>query len=66
MLGEGGIALSKLEHAIREFQAREDRRVDLKVLREVIDELKCDLFFHEWAAQKYVVRPVDLLKRDRS
>jgi hypothetical protein len=66
MLGEGGTALSKLLDAIREFQAREDRRVDLKGLREVIDGLKYELFFQEWTAQKYRVRAIDLLDRDRS
>jgi hypothetical protein len=40
MLGEGGSALSKLEAAVREFQAREDRRVDPKRLRAVIDGLE--------------------------
>ena len=40
MLGEGGTALSKLLEAIREFQAREDRRVDLKGLRVGIDALE--------------------------
>ena len=39
MLGEGGTPLSKLKAAVREFQAREDRRVDLKDLRGVIDAL---------------------------
>jgi hypothetical protein len=39
MLGEGGKPLSELEVAVREFQAREDRRVDLKGLRVVIDTL---------------------------
>src|SRR5260370_1305966 len=40
MQGEGGTSLSKLEAAIREFQAREDRRVDLKGLRAGIDALE--------------------------
>jgi hypothetical protein len=40
MLGEGGKPLSELEAAVREFQAREDRRVDLKGLRVVIDALE--------------------------
>ena len=40
MLGEGGTALSKLLEAIREFQARGDRRVDLKGLRAGIDALE--------------------------
>jgi uncharacterized protein DUF222/HNH endonuclease len=42
MLGEGGTALSNLEAAVREFQAREDRRVDLKGLRTVIDAIECE------------------------
>jgi hypothetical protein len=40
MLGEGGTPLSHLEAAVREFQAREDRRVDPKGLRAVIDALE--------------------------
>ena len=40
MLGEGGTTLAKLLEAIREFQAREDRRVDLKRLRVGIDALE--------------------------
>jgi hypothetical protein len=40
MLGEGGTPLSHLQAAVREFQAREDRRVDLKGLRAVIDALE--------------------------
>ena len=40
MLGEGGTPLAKLLDAIREFQAREDRRVDLKGLRAGIDSLE--------------------------
>ena len=35
--------LAKLEAASREFQARDERRVDLKGLRAVIDALKEDL-----------------------
>ena len=66
MLGEGGTPLDKLLEAIREFQAREDRSVDLKGLREVIDALKYHLFFLEWTAQNRVVRAADLLERDRS
>src|ERR1700731_2478797 len=42
MSGEGGIPLSKLKAAVREFQAREHRRVDSKGLREVIDALECE------------------------
>ena len=40
MLGEGGTPLSNLEAAVREFQAREDRCVDPKGLRAVIDALE--------------------------
>ena len=40
MVGKGGTPLSKLEAAIREFLSREERRVDLKRLRAVIDDLK--------------------------
>src|SRR5450759_3871540 len=40
MSGVGGTALSKLQAAIREFQAREERRVDPKGLRGVIDALE--------------------------
>src|SRR5260370_40724368 len=39
MLGEGGTPLAKLRVAVREFQAREERRVDPKELRAVIDVL---------------------------
>src|SRR5467141_589016 len=42
MLGEGGTPLSRLLLAIREFQAREDRRVDLKGLRAGIDALEAE------------------------
>ena len=40
MLGEGGTPLSRLQAAVREFQAREERRVDPKTLRGVIDALE--------------------------
>jgi hypothetical protein len=40
MSGVGGTALSKLQAAVREFQAREDRHVDNKELRSVIDSLE--------------------------
>src|SRR6266702_8089955 len=40
MLGEGGTPLSRLQAAVREFQAREARRVDPKGLRGVIDALE--------------------------
>src|SRR3984893_12008290 len=39
MVGEGGTPLSELTAPVREFQARQDRRVDPKGLREVIDAL---------------------------
>jgi hypothetical protein len=46
MLGEGGIPLQEpiadLEEAVRKFQAREDRRVDPKRLRTVMDALECE------------------------
>src|ERR1700674_4847831 len=42
MLGEGGTPLSRLRAAVREFQAREDRQVDLAEFREVIDGLEGD------------------------
>src|SRR6202521_3322844 len=42
MLGEGGTPLSHLQAAIREFQARDDRRVNLKGLRAAIDALECE------------------------
>src|SRR5258706_6213709 len=40
MLGEGGTPLDKLRAAVREFQAREERRVDPKELRVVLDALE--------------------------
>ena len=40
MSGVGGTPLSKLQAAVREFQAREERRVDSKGLRAVIDALE--------------------------
>jgi hypothetical protein len=43
MSGEGGTPLAKLQAAIREFQAREVRRVDPKEFRAAIDALKHDL-----------------------
>ena len=42
MLGEGGTALAELEEAVHKFQAREDRRVDLKGLRVVTDALEAE------------------------
>jgi hypothetical protein len=67
MLGEGGSALEKFEAAYREFQAREDRRVDLKGLREVIDALKVELASD--AVRTHLVhqhRPADSNERDGS
>jgi len=46
MSGEGGTTLSEVKEVVREFQAREDRRVDLKELRTVIDALE-----YEFAAE---------------
>ncbi len=40
MLGEGGTPLSKLQVAVREFQGREERRVDPRDLRVIIDALE--------------------------
>src|ERR1700716_2165979 len=40
MLGEGGTALSRLQAAVREFQAREELPVDNQELRAVIDALE--------------------------
>jgi len=51
MLGEGGTALSKLEVAVREFQAR-DERVDLKEFRAVIDALEGEFSIEARMAQK--------------
>jgi hypothetical protein len=42
MLGEGGTPLSKLQAAAREFLARDEREVDLKEYRAVIDGLDGD------------------------
>ena len=52
MLGEGGTPLSKLKAAVREFQAREDRTVDLKEFRGVIDALEGDFSTSARDAQK--------------
>ncbi len=40
MLGEGGTALSRLQAAVREFQVREERQVDPRDLRVIIDALE--------------------------
>src|SRR4029077_13763588 len=42
MLGEGGTALSEFEEAARKFLARDDRRVDPRRYRAVIDSLDGD------------------------
>ncbi|MEO8744402.1 MAG: hypothetical protein ABI455_03865, partial [Candidatus Dormiibacterota bacterium] len=39
-MGEGGTPLQRLEEAVREFQARDERRVDAKGLRSAIDALE--------------------------
>src|SRR5216684_1461825 len=52
MLGEGGTPLSKLLGAIRDFQAREERRVDLKDLRGAIDALEGEFASEARVAQK--------------
>ena len=51
MLGEGGTPLSKLEAAVREFQAR-DERVDLKDFRAVIDALEGEFSTEARLAQR--------------
>ena len=51
MQGEGGTALSKLEAAVREFRAR-DERVDLKGFRAVIDELEGEFSIEAREAEK--------------
>lgn len=63
-MGEGGTDLENLEAAIRVFLDREDRSVDLKGLRGVIDGLKYELFFQEWTSQSRGVRA--RFERDRS
>src|SRR5713226_3286289 len=52
MLGERGAPLSKLQAAAREFQARDDRRVDPKGLRAVIDALEGEFATEARDAQK--------------
>ena len=42
MLGEGGTTLSDLETAVRAYLARDQRGVDLKRYRAVIDALEGD------------------------
>ncbi len=52
MLGVGGTPFSRLQEAIREFQAREDRRVDLKDLRTVIDLLEAEFAIEACAVKR--------------
>src|SRR5260370_42505842 len=53
MQGEGGTSLSKLEAAIREVLAREERRgIDLKRYRGIIDALDGDFAAEAREAQK--------------
>jgi Domain of unknown function (DUF222) len=52
MSWEGVSALSKLQAAVREFQAREDRQVDLAEYRDVIDALEGDFSTTARDAQK--------------
>src|SRR3989441_2044259 len=52
MVGEGGTPLSKLQAAVREFQVRDDRRVDPKGLRAVIDALEGEFATEVRHAQK--------------
>jgi hypothetical protein len=53
MLGEGGTPLEKLEAAVREFQAREDRQVDNARFRAVIDGLEGEFSANARNSQKY-------------
>jgi hypothetical protein len=43
MLGEGGTPLSKLQAAVRKFLDRDERQVDMKEYRAIIDALKAEL-----------------------
>jgi len=52
MLGEGGTSLSKLKAAVRAFQAREERQVDNKELRDVIDALEGEFSTNARNSQK--------------
>ncbi len=51
MLGEGGTALAALQKAVRDFQAREDRRIDFKGLRVLIDALEAEFSAEARSAQ---------------
>jgi hypothetical protein len=52
MLGEGGTDLQKLQAAVREFQDREERRVDPRDLRAVIDALEVEFAAEVRATQQ--------------
>ena len=52
MLGEGGTDLQRLQAAVREFQGREERRVDPKALRAVIDALEAEFAAEVRSVQK--------------
>src|ERR1700694_3496914 len=52
MSGEGGTPLAKLQAAIREFVARDERQVDLKDYRAAIDCLDGDFSASAREAQK--------------
>src|SRR3981081_4744043 len=52
MLGEGGTPLEKLEAAYHEFLAREDRQIDNKRLRVVIDGLEGEFASNARDSQK--------------
>ena len=52
MLGEGGTDLQRLQAAVREFQGREERRVDPKALRAVIDALEAEFATEVRSVQK--------------
>jgi hypothetical protein len=59
MLGEGGTPLSDLEAAVGEFQARDDRRVDPKGLRAVIDALECEFAVEARSCQETATHLAD-------
>jgi hypothetical protein len=52
MLGEGGTPLSKLRTAVREFQARDEKPVDNKELRVLIDALEGEFSANARISQK--------------
>ena len=51
MLGEGGTTLAEVEEVVGRFLAREDRRIDLKRLRVVIDSLEGEFSAETRASQ---------------